>query len=192
MSYFGSGRTILSQLGITPTQPLSVPSQEITTLQSQVTLLQQQLNEQVELNKRLIREVEELGLAKDLAGRLSALQEFLGISVEQEPPGKISSTQFNSAFVMWAIDNKGLLLSDDEVKYLMRTYFKVPKDQHSKFPYRGHDDYFYKGLKWKTVNNSPSNIQMNPEQTVMMPVASPPQSPRNTGALSPAPVMTRQ
>jgi hypothetical protein len=58
--------------------------------------------------------------------------------------GKLLATQFNPAFISWAIENKGLLLSDDEVKYLMRTYYKISNDKWTKFAYRGHDNYFIK------------------------------------------------
>ena len=110
-------------------------SREISSLKDEISSLR--------------KEIEELKLNQDLPWRIGSLQEFLNLIVEQDQTGKLSATLFNPAFIGWAIENKGLLLSDDEVKSLMRTIFKIPKSENSKFPYRGHDDYFYKGLKLK-------------------------------------------
>lgn len=162
---------------------------ETATLQWQITILQQQLNEQIQINKILIRKVEQLSLAKDLAYRLKALEEFISLTVDQETAGKLSASHFHSSFIPWTIGNKGLFLSDDEVKYLMRTYFKVPKQEQAKFPHRGHDDYFYKGLKLKEVFGISNELPQ--VQPVVLPQLDL-QSPVYKGASSPAPVMSRQ
>lgn len=195
MSFFRSRPqgTVFSQLGIVPNQSTPGASQEqVNALHSEVVNLRQQLAEQIEANKLLMQQVEDLSLGRDLSMRLAALRDFLSLGVEQDQSAKISSNELSIEFMTWALGERGLLISDDETKSLMRKLFNIPKEQFSKFPYRGHDDYFYKGFKWKTINNSPNNVQINAEQTVMLPTVSPPQSPRNTGALSPAPVMTRQ
>ncbi len=193
MGYFGSGKTILSQLGITPNQPTGITSQEITTLQTQVATLQQQLNEQMEINRRLMKHVEELEPGRDAAWRLGALQEFENLTVELDQGGKISANQFNPAFIAWAIENKGLILSDDEVKHLMRIHHKVPKNEWSKFPYRGHDDYFYKGMRIKqTISSTNQNHNKLPQMPQVTGSLSPSQSPIYNGAASPPPIMNKQ
>ena len=162
-----------------------VSQEQVNTLQSELINVKQQLAEQIELNKRLIKDVEILSLTRDDAYRLAALQEFLNLGVENDPNGKLSSGELSYKFMTWAFAEKGLLISDDETKSLMRKLFNIPKDQHSKFPYRGNNnEYFYKGYKWK--------VNMNSAQSASLPQVGGSMSPRYDGATSPAPVMTRQ
>jgi hypothetical protein len=195
MSFFKSRPqgTVFSQLGIGANQSTPGASQEdVNVLRVELTSLKQQLIEQMEINNKLLKEIEVLSLTRDDAYRLSALQEFLGVGVEQDPSAKLSSNELSIEFMSWALGEKGLLISDDETKSLMRKLFNIPKDQFPKFPYRGHNnEYFYKGFKWKAVNTSSQQTTSNQLPQVAGSI-SPSQSPVYNGVASPPPVMHRQ
>jgi hypothetical protein len=183
--------TIFSQLGIMPNQINGASQEDVMMLKTELATVKQQLMEEMEMNRRLMKEIEVLSLVRDEAYRLAALQEFLGIGVEEDPNAKLSSNELSIEFMTWALAEKGLMISDDETKAMMRKLHNIPKEQYSKFPYRGHNnEYFYKGRKWKTVNNQIQQTIL--PQLPQVSGLSSPRSPTNSGVMSPAPVMSKQ
>jgi hypothetical protein len=117
-----------------------------------------------------MKEVEELGVSTGYSREISDTTRIIMPNGRTGHRRKIIDKPIQSSIYIMAIKNKGSILSDDEVKYLMRTYFKIPRNEQAKFPYRGHDDYFYKGLRVKaTVGpNQQNGVNQLPQVTGSM------------------------
>ena len=187
MSFFRSRPTnsVIHQLGLLPSDStIYNQNVDINNLQSQITSLQKQLDKQLQINQQLSKELELLSLVRDDALRLSALKQFITSFIDTSESGKLSSNELSVEFMTWALAEKGIMVSDDETKALMRKLFNIPKDQSSKFPYRGHNNqYFYKGFSWKTSNITTQSSHPSPSQ-------SPSQSPSYSISTSPPPIVS--
>ncbi len=146
MTYWSSGQSLISKLGIL--QPQGAVTKDA------FELLQEE-------NKKLLERVKELESASDVARRRNLMTEFIGlIGLAAAENSRVGVDEFHSAFLTWAL-TKGFQLSDDEVTPLVMFVLKQHIDELKKlgkeFVYRGNGNImYYRGIAIPGGSISPS------------------------------------
>ena len=85
--------------------------------------------------------------------KLELLKTFLQTYIVSDGSGKLSVKEFNPMFVKYVHTKSGLIVEPTSIKGYMESLFSKPKDDPN-FWYKGHRECFYKGLRWKTKEES--------------------------------------
>lgn len=90
--------------------------------------------------------LDESGIATIYDIRPKFLEEYIRLTTEWDNTGMINADTFNTKFSEWVLNKKGVKYDDDEIRSIVRIFFRTPGTTMTKCEYT---DRIYYGLRWK-------------------------------------------